>query len=164
MKLLATSPAPTIVIPNVTNPVIGDLLADANSGDNVRITLNSSDQVTKIEVLNRQMDEFIGATVIAFNSKTKLLTVMDGKSKAHLVQIDDKTKLAFDEGITTSLTTMGIYLYEGRRVDVKAVGQRALSVETSTKYTGTLSEINTTTRTIVLKLAGGQTLTWVIHR
>ncbi len=159
VKLLATSPAPTIVIPNVANPVIGDLLADATSGDNVQITLNSSDQVTKIEVLNRQLDEFIGATVIAFNSKTKLLTVMDGKSKAHLVQIDDKTKLAFDEGITTSLTTMGIYLYEGRRVDVKAVGQRALSVETSTKYTGTLSEINTTTRTIVLKLAGGQTIT-----
>lgn len=159
VKLLATTPAPTIVIPNVTSPVIGDLIADATGGDNVQITLNSSEQVTKIEVLNRQIDEFIGATVISYNSKTQLLTIMDGNSKAHLVQLDTKTKLTYDGGVTTSLTTMATSLYEGRRVDVKAVGQRALSVETSTKYTGTLSAINTTARTITLKLAGGQTLT-----
>lgn len=159
VKLLATAPAPVIVIPSISNPVIGDLIADATGGDKVQITLNSSDQVTKIEVLSRQLDEFTGASVVSYNSKTQLLTIMDSSNKAHLVQLDANTKLAYDGFVTTSLVSMAANLTEGRKVDVKAVGQRAFSVATSTKYTGTLTAINQTARTIALKLAGGQTLT-----
>lgn len=157
VKLLGTTPS--IVIPNVTSPVIGDLIADTAAGDNVQLTLNSSDQVTKIEVLSRQIDQFTGASVVSYNTKSQLLTVMDTSGKAHLVLFDAKTKLAYDGVPTTSLTTMAYYLSEGRKVDVVAVGQRALSVETSTKYTGKLTSINTTTKMIVLTLASGQTLT-----
>ncbi|MHA6533364.1 S-layer homology domain-containing protein [Paenibacillus sp. BAC0078] len=156
VKLLGTTPA--IVIPNVTSPVIGDLIADAVAGDNVQITLNSSDQVTKIEVLSRQIDQFTGASVVDYSAKTQLLTVMDTNNKAHLVQLDAKTKLAYDGIATTSLTNMGYNLTEGRKVDVVAAGQRAISVETSTKYTGVLTGVNTTTRIMTLKLANGQTL------
>lgn len=156
VKLLGTTPA--IVIPSVASPVIGDLIADTTAGDNVQITLNSSDQVTKIEVLSRQIDQFTGATVVDYSAKTQLLTVMDTSNKAHLVQLDAKTKLAYDGIATTSLTNMGYNLTEGRKVDVVAAGQRAISVETSTKYTGVLTAVNTTTRLMTLKLANGQTL------
>jgi Cu/Ag efflux protein CusF len=157
VKLLATAPA--IVIPNATSPVIGDLIADTTGGDNVQLTLNSSDQVTKIEVLSRQMDQFTAATVVDYNTKTQFLTFSDNSGNAHVVKLDDKTKLAYNSVVTTSLTTMGAKLIENRKIDVIAINDRALSVELSAKYTGTLNAINPSTRTIVIKLTSGQLLT-----
>lgn len=157
VKLLAASPA--IVIPNVTSPAAADLIADATGGDNVQLTLNSSDQVTRIEVTSRQIEQYSGATVVAYNAKTQLLTFTDSSSKAHVVQLNASTKLAYDGVTAPTLAGIAARLIEGRKVDVNAVGDRALSVESTTKYSGTLASVNATTRTLVLKLANGQSLT-----
>lgn len=157
VRLLATSP--TIIIPNVATPVAGDLIADATGGDNVQLTLNSSDQVTKIEVTSRQIEQYSGSTVIAYNTKSQLLTFMDSNNKAHVVHIDANTKLAYDGAPTTSLINMATRLTENRKVDVVSINERALSVESTTKYSGTLASVSTSTKTIVLKLSNGQLLT-----
>lgn len=156
VKLLGTKPA--IVIPNINSAVADDLIADAVGGDKIQLTLNSSDQVIKIEVLSRQIDQFSGATVLDYNTKTQLLTVMDTDKKAHVVQLDGKTKLLI-EGALPNLTNIGTKLIENRKVNVKAIGQRALSLEIVTKYEGTLTAVNSSSKTIVLKLNDGQTLT-----
>ncbi|NQX44751.1 S-layer homology domain-containing protein [Paenibacillus tritici] len=157
VNLLAATPA--IVIPNVTSPVMTDLIADKTGGDNVQLTLNSSDQVTKIEVLSRQIEQYTAATVVDYNSKTQYLTFTDNNGKAHVVKLDEKTKMAYGGLITTSLTTMGARLTENRKIDVTSINERAMSVELTTKYTGTLTAINTTSRTVVLKVGNGQLLT-----
>ncbi|KAI7251321.1 hypothetical protein KC345_g11586, partial [Hortaea werneckii] len=157
VKLLATKPA--IVIPNVISPAISDLIADTVGGDNVQITLNSSDQVTKIEVVSRQIDQFTGATVVDYNAKTSFLTFTDNNGKAHVVKLDTTTKMAYDGVATTSLTSMGARLVESRKVDVTAINDRALSVEMSTKYSGTLTAINAATKTIIFKMTNGQLMT-----
>jgi hypothetical protein len=156
VKLLGTKPA--IVIPNMNGPLAEDLIADAVGGDNIQLTLNSSDQVTKIEVLSRQIDQFSGAIVIDYNSKTQLLTVMDTNKKAHVVQLDVNTKLTYD-GVLPNLTSIGARLTENRKVNIKAIGQRALSLEVVTKYEGTVTAVNVAARNIVLKLTDGQSLT-----
>lgn len=157
VKLLAAKPV--IVLPNVANPAISDLIADKIGGDNVQLTLNSSDQVTKIEVISRQIEQYSGATVVDYNVKTQFLTFTDNDGKAHVVKLDASTKMAYDGLATTSLTSMGVRLGEGRKVDVTSINDRALSVEMSTKYTGTLTAINTATRMIVFKLSNGQLMT-----
>lgn len=142
----------------MNSAVADDLIADTVGGDKIQLTLNSSDQVIKIEVLSRQIEQYSGATVIDYNTKTQLLTVMDTNKKAHVVQLDEKTKLLI-EGALPNLTNIGTKLIENRKVNVKAIGQRALSLEIVTKYEGTLTAVNTSSRTIVLKLNDGQTLT-----
>lgn len=156
VKLLGTKP--TIVIPNMSGAVADDLIADAVGGDKIQVTLNSSDQVTKIEVLSRQIEQYSGATIVDYNSKTQLLTVMDSSKKAHVVQLDEKTKLIY-EGALPNLTNMGAKLIENRKVNLKAIGQRALSLEIVTKYEGTLTAVNSTSKTLVLKFNDGQSLT-----
>ncbi|OMF96534.1 hypothetical protein BK147_13595 [Paenibacillus sp. FSL R7-0337] len=151
--------APAIVIPNAVSPVIADLIADKTSGDNVQLTLNGSDQVTKIEVLSRQIEQYAAATVVDYNTKTQYLTFTDNNGKAHVVKMDEKTKMTYGGLITTSLTTMGAKLAENRKIDVTSINERAMSVELTTKYSGTLTAINTSTRTIVFKLGNGQLLT-----
>lgn len=156
VKLLGTKPA--ILIPNMNGAVAEDLIADEVGGDKIQLTLNSSEQVIKIEVLSRQIDQFSGATVVDYNSKTQLLTVMDTDKKAHVVQLDEKTKLIYD-GVLPNLTSVGARLTENRKVNIKAIGQRALSLEVVTKYEGTVTAINASSRTIVLKLNDGKSLT-----
>lgn len=65
----------------MSGAVADDLIADAVGGDKIQVTLNSSDQVTKIEVLSRQIEQYSGATIVDYNSKTQLLTVMDSSKK-----------------------------------------------------------------------------------
>ncbi|MFD2879225.1 hypothetical protein ACFTAO_29585 [Paenibacillus rhizoplanae] len=84
VNLLAATPA--IVIPNAVSPVIGDLIADKTGGDNVQLTLNSSDQVIKVEVLSRQIEQYAAATVVDYNTKTQYLTFTDNNGKAHVVK------------------------------------------------------------------------------
>lgn len=79
VKLLGTKPV--IVIPNMNSAVADDLIADTVGGDKIQLTLNSSDQVIKIEVLSRQIEQYSGATVIDYNTKTQLLTVMDTEKR-----------------------------------------------------------------------------------
>ncbi|NUU63195.1 S-layer homology domain-containing protein [Paenibacillus agri] len=156
VKLLAAKPA--IVIPGIANPSSDDLVADATGGDNIQLTLGSDDQVTKIEVLSRQIDQFSGAAIVDYNSKTQLLTIKDVSGKPHVIQLDDKTKLAYD-GIAPNLTTVGARLTEGRKINLKALGMRALSLELLTKYEGTLTAVNTSARTMVIKVNAGESLT-----
>lgn len=156
VKLLGT--APVIVIPGIANPLASDLIADTVGGDNIRLTLNSNDQVTKIEVISRQIELYSSLTVVAYNAKNKLLTAIDSNNKAHLFTLDDKTKLAY-EGSVPTLTTIGNMLTEGRKVAVSAIGQRTFSLEVVTKYEGTVLSINTTTQKIVIKTNEGQSIT-----
>ncbi|UQZ32347.1 S-layer homology domain-containing protein [Paenibacillus sp. PK3_47] len=157
VKLLAATPA--IVIPNAANSVAADLIADKTGGDQVRLTLNSSEQVIKIEVLKRQIEQYSGATVVDYNDKTQLLTFTDASQKAHVVKINESTKLSYDGAPAAALSSMAARLVENRRIDVSSIDDRALSVDITTKYTGTLASINPATRTIGLKLSNGQSLT-----
>ncbi|WP_307586597.1 S-layer homology domain-containing protein [Paenibacillus wynnii] len=156
VKLLAA--APVIVIPGITNPLASDLIADAIGGDNIRLTLNSSDQVTKIEVTSRQIELFASLTVVSYNVKNKLLTALDSSNKPHLFTLDEKTKLT-NEGTVPTLANIGNFLTEGRKVAVSAIGQRTFSLEVVTKYEGTVTSINTTTQKIEVKTNEGQTIT-----
>ncbi|GGF74611.1 hypothetical protein GCM10010912_19820 [Paenibacillus albidus] len=156
VKLLGT--APVIVIPNMAVPVIDDLIADPVGGDNIQLTLNSSDQVTKIEVLKRQIEQLDGAAVVDYNAKTQLLTVKDSSGKPHVFLLDDKTKLIYD-GVSPVLSSVGARLTQNRKVNVKGIGERAISLEVVTKYEGTLTEVNTNARHMVIKVSDGQSLT-----
>lgn len=156
VKLLVSKPK--IIIPGITNPTLDDLVADDTGGDNIQLTLGNDDQVTKVEVLSRQIDQFTGAVIVDYSDKAQLLTIKDASGKAHAIQLDDKTKLAFD-GIAPNLKTVGPRLVEGRKVNVKALGLRGLSVELLTKYVGTLTAVNGSARTMTIRVGDGQTLT-----
>ncbi|MGF9699216.1 S-layer homology domain-containing protein [Paenibacillus sp. MABNR03] len=154
-KLLAENPE--VVINGIQDAALNDLITDATNGDQVELTLNGEDRVTKIQVIGRQMEPMNGASVVSYNSKTKVLTVLDSNKKPFVFTLDDKTKLDYN---TTKPTLAGLesLLNEGRKLDLTYVGTRALSVKVIYKYEGTLSGIDTNKKTISL-LSGNQTIT-----
>ncbi|MFS0871222.1 S-layer homology domain-containing protein [Paenibacillus xylanilyticus] len=154
-KLLAENPE--VVINGIQDATLNDLITDATNGDQVELTLNGEDRVTRIQVIGRQMEPMNGASVVSYNSKTKVLTVLDSNKKPFVFTLDDKTKLDYN---TTKPTLAGLesLLNEGRKLDLTYVGTRALSVKVIYKYEGTLSSIDTTNKKISI-LSGNQTIT-----
>ena len=157
-KLLADKPE--IVIQGVDKATLSDLIADAKYGDKVELTVNEEDKVTKITVLNRQIESKLGSTVISYDAKGKWLTFQDADKQAHVVKLDENTKISYNTYNEPTLAGMETLLKNTNlRINVNHIGDRALSVEAVYKYTGKVSDINTTSKKISITTAGGQVVT-----
>ncbi|AJS58114.1 S-layer homology domain-containing protein [Paenibacillus sp. IHBB 10380] len=156
VKLLVDKPV--IEINGIAKPVFTDLIADTTGGDQVELTLNPQEQVTKIVVINRQMEQKPDSSVVSYDAKTKLLTILDANKKPFVVTLDENTKLSYN---TTTPTLSGIepLLTNNRRINLNYISNRALSIEVLYKYEGTLYAMDTSARKLTILLANGQTVT-----
>ncbi|GAB6930036.1 hypothetical protein JCM10914A_40190 [Paenibacillus sp. JCM 10914] len=151
-KFLAAQPE--IILSGVAKPVLSDLLADSVSGDQVTLTINGDEQVTKIEVTGRQMESLDAVTIVNYDSKTGWLTVRDINNQPRVIILDDKTKLESSNG--TTLDKVVPLLGAGRKVSVTLIGTRALSLEVVYKVEGKIQSINTSKRVVSILTAGGK--------
>lgn len=151
-KFLAEKPE--IIMSGVAKPVLSDLLADAVSGDQVTLTINSEEKISKIEVTGRQIEQLDAATVVNYDSKTRWLTVKDANNQPLVIVLDDKTKLESSYG--TTLDRVEPLLVSGRKVSVSLIGTRVLSLEVVYKVEGKISSINTSKRVISILTASGK--------
>lgn len=145
---------PEIIMSGVVKPVLSDLLADAVSGDQVTLTINGEEKITKIEVTGRQMEQLDGVTIVNYDSKTHWLTVKDANNQPRVIILDDKTKLESSNG--TTLDKVEPLLGAGRKVSVSLIGTRALSLEVVYKVEGKISSINTSKKVISVVDANGK--------
>ncbi|SEL82590.1 S-layer homology domain-containing protein [Paenibacillus sp. cl141a] len=145
---------PEIIMSGVAKPVLSDLLADAVSGDQVTLTINSEEKISKIEVTGRQIEQLDAATVVNYDSKTRWLTVKDANNQPLVIVLDDKTKLESSYG--TTLDRVEPLLVSGRKVSVSLIGTRVLSLEVVYKVEGKISSINTSKRVISILTASGK--------
>ncbi|MEC0306703.1 S-layer homology domain-containing protein [Paenibacillus lautus] len=151
-KFLAEKPE--IIMSGVVKPVLSDLLADAVSGDQVTLTINGEEKITKIEVTGRQMEQLDGVTIVNYDPKTHWLTVKDANNQPRVIILDDKTKLESSNG--TTLDKVEPLLGAGRKVSVSLIGTRALSLEVVYKVEGKISSINTSKKVISIVDATGK--------
>lgn len=156
VKLLAEKPE--LVISGIAAPTLGDLIADSSNGDQVEITLNPQDQVTKIQVLNRQMEQKKGATIVQYEPKSKLLTLLDSNKKPYVVSLDEKTKLVYNS-VNPTLAGIEPYLVNGRKVNITYLTNRALSLDVIYQYEGKVSAVDLTGKKLTLVSADGQSMT-----
>ncbi len=157
VKLL--SDKPEIVISGIDKPVLSDLIGDKMAGDQVELTLDAKELVTKIVVLNRQMEQKPASTVVSYDAKTKLLTVLDANKKPFVVTLDDKTKLIYNSK-TPTLAGIESLLTSTRKINLSYISNRALSLEVIYKYDGTIVAVDTTSKKVTLQATtGGQNIT-----
>lgn len=151
-KFLAEKPE--IIMSGVAKPVLSDLLADAVSGDQVTLTINGEEKITKIEVTGRQMEQLDAVTIVNYDAKTHWLTVKDANNQPRVIILDDKTKLESSNG--TTLDKVEPLLGAGRKVSVSLIGTRALSLEVVYKVEGKINSINTAKKVISIVAANGK--------
>ncbi|OBZ17511.1 S-layer homology domain-containing protein [Bacillus sp. FJAT-26390] len=144
-----------VEIDGVVGATVGDLIKEA---DQVELTYNDKDQVTKIKVAKRNVKMIAGAQVASFVYDKKLLTVMDASGgNAQALYFTDKTKIEYNGG-AISLANANSYLTPNRKIIISYTGNSIISLQFVTRYIGTLVSLNASSSMMTIKLDGGATI------
>lgn len=146
---------PVVVVNGIADPTISDLIADMNGGDQVELTLNDQNQITKISVLNRQSETLSGLSVVSYDSTLKALLVSDANSKLIALKLDDKTKVDYNSAQPV-LSGMEPLLTKNRKVNLTHIGDRVLAISVIYKYEGTFVGANTAKKTVTIQPSSGK--------
>jgi hypothetical protein len=144
----------TVEIDGINGATVNDLIKEA---DQVELTLNDKDQVTKIKVANRNVKTLAGAQVASYVYDKKLLTIVDASGgNAQALYFTDKTRIEYG-GNVISLASANSLLTQNRKIVISYTGDSIVSLQFITKYTGSLVSMNSAANLMTLRLDGGAT-------
>lgn len=147
--------AVTVEIEGMSGATTADLIKEA---DQVELTLNADDVVTKIKVINRNVKVIAGAQIASYVYDKKLLTVVDAAGgNAQALYFTDKTKIEYS-GNTISLASANSLLTQNRKIIISYTGNTIVSLQFVTKYTGTLVTMNSAANLMTVRLDSGATV------
>lgn len=142
----------TVEIDGMVAATVQDLIKEA---DQVELTFDDKDQVTKVKVAKRNVKMIAGAQVASFLYDKKLLTVVDAAgSNAQALYFTDKTKIEYNGGALT-LASASSLLTQNRKIIISYTGNSIVSLQFVTKYVGTLVTLNASSNLMTVKLDGG---------
>ena len=143
-----------ITIEGLEGAGIGDLV----QGDMLDLTINSSDQVTAIKVVNRKVIILNGVTVRGYDPTTKVLDIISADGKLISVYLTDNTKIDLN-GNSMTASAAAPLLIKNRKLTLGYTEDKAVIVQFVYKYTGTVTSLNTTSNQITIAQSNGTTVT-----
>lgn len=147
-----------IHIEGMTAPKITDLVI----GDDLSIDLNEK-IVRQISVLNRSVKAKMLSTIRAYDKELQSLTVLDSDQKLHIYYLKPSTTIMY-EGSPVNINNFENYFLRGKKVDITASSDQMISISLSTKYEGTLEQINTVTGNLTLRLKDDTLITFKLSQ
>lgn len=142
----------TFEIEGMSGAMIGDLIKEA---DQVELTLNGDDQVTRVKVVNRNVKMIAGAQIASYVYDKKLLTIVDAAGgNAQALYFTDKTKIEYS-GNAISLASANNLLTANRKIIISYTGNSIVSLQFVTKYTGALVSMNSAANLMTIRLDNG---------
>ncbi|BBH19677.1 hypothetical protein Back11_10220 [Paenibacillus baekrokdamisoli] len=136
----------------------GTVLSDLIQGDVLDLTLNSSDQVTAIKVVNRKVVILNGVTVRGYDSTTKVLDITSAEGKLISLYLTDKTKID-SNGSSIPLNSVASLLVKNRKITLGYTDDKAVLLQFVYKYSGTVTSLNTYLNQVTIAQSNGTTST-----
>ncbi len=144
----------SVVIEGMANPGLDDLQKD----DNVTLTLNANDQVTKITVNGRSVQYLTGATVGGYLANTRTLSLLDANNKP--INFVLGSNIRYDlNGASITETQALQRLTAGKKITVAYSGDNAITIYFVGKYSGTVVENNITAKKLTVRVDPSNTVT-----
>lgn len=145
-----------VEIEGLKEATLDDLLKET---DQIELTLNADEQVTKIKVESRKVEVLDQSKIASFVEDMKLLTITDFDGKnPKVLYLTDKTKVEFYGTIISVENSYDLFL-QGTQVVLSYTGDKVVSIKIVTTYTGKFVSIDTLNYEIKVKLDSGVTLT-----
>lgn len=143
----------TVEINGLANAGFADLVKD---GDQVELTLNASDQVTKVKVTNREVKVIVAAEIFNINEAKKVVTVMDSNGEPIALTITDRTKFDYlgnsiDLANAIKLTT------QNANVVIRYTHKNIISMQFVMAHTGKVLEVDLKNRVVTIVSEQGVT-------
>ncbi|WP_337103412.1 S-layer homology domain-containing protein [Paenibacillus sp. YIM B09110] len=145
-----------VEIEGLKEATLDDLLAET---DQIELTLNADEQVSKIKVESRKVEVLDDSKIASFVEDMKLLTIVDFDGKnPKVLYLTDKTKVEY---YGTIISVEGSYdlLLQGTQVILSYTGDKVVSIKIVTTYTGKFVSIDTLDYELKVKLDSGSTIT-----
>lgn len=129
-------------------------LDDLVKGDTVTMTLDNNGKVAVITVTNRSVESVLGAVVVNYNSTIKALTFKDPSGKQITKNVTDNTRIDLN-GTKWTLAAAASYIStSGTRLTIGYNGENIIYISIFSKYTGVVTDNNTSSKTLKLTLEG----------
>ncbi|CAI6081115.1 S-layer homology domain-containing protein [Cohnella sp. JJ-181] len=132
-------------------------LADLYPGDSVTLTLNAEGKVTAVEATGRSVQVQNGLVVSSYDNDAKVLILKDAAGSVKTFALGAGVRYDLN-GTAISAEAGASMLYKGRKVDIGYSGSNVVSISYVAQYKGTVSENNTTTKTLKLLLDNNSTV------
>ncbi|MBO9599125.1 MAG: hypothetical protein J7559_15060, partial [Cohnella sp.] len=130
-------------------------LDDIVKGDTVTMTLGDNGKVTVITVTNRSVESVLGAVIVKYDSSIKALTFKDPSGKQITKNVlSDNTRFDLNGTKLTIGSAASIMSTPGMRLTIGYNGEDIVYISFISRYTGIVTENNTTTKTLKLALEG----------
>jgi hypothetical protein len=134
-------------------------LDDLQKGDNMTLTMDANDNVSRITVTSRSVEMLLGATVAGYIADTKTLSLIDANGKTrNLILVPN---VRYDLNGTKMAAEIGLPMVtvKGKKLTVGYSGENVVFVNIVAKYTGTVLENNTTAKTLKMQMDPTHTVT-----
>lgn len=135
--------------------------SDLRTGDLVQLRISgATNQVDKITVTNRNIQVLESVTIgsLGNNFSKNYLLVTDNSGKPYLFTVTDRSRFLLD-GTVMHDSLYNLYVKEGRKVNLQVTGDELVRLEVLTKISGTITDIDTSLRTITVRRADNSTIT-----
>ncbi|MEB3101336.1 S-layer homology domain-containing protein [Ferviditalea candida] len=134
-------------------------LTDLQKGDSVTLEVNkSTNEVLNITVQNRQVDTGLSYTVIEYGSASKQVVLKDRDNNFVVFDMNDKTKIEM-YGSEVSLDAFST-TFKNKKVDITYTGKRLIAIRMSNSYTGTISKLDASAKTVTIETDNYGSLTF----
>ncbi|MCI3920356.1 S-layer homology domain-containing protein [Paenibacillus sp. TRM 82003] len=142
-----------VIVPGIENAAITDL----QTGDMLQIRISgTTGQVDQISVTNRNVTLLRSVTIKTLEDNYLIVTDSDGDP--NFFKIDKRTQFMMD-GTTMTDPYFDRYVTEGRKVNLQVTGDQLVRLDITTKVTGKITAINSSTRNITVETAEGTSVT-----
>jgi S-layer homology domain. len=130
-------------------------LDDLQDNDQIELTINASDQVTKISVISRKVELAVGVEVRNYDADYKALNVVDGSGKLRSLYLKTNSQVVMNGVPFTieSAVSSGL-LAKGRKITISYSGDTIVRIDLSFKYTGTVVSIDSTNAKLTISMNG----------
>lgn len=125
---------------------------DLYKDDAVTLSLDENDNVTLITVTSRSLIMLNGAVVAGYIPSTKTLSLMDSTGKARNLFIGSNVRYDLNGSKLTPEAALPLISATGKKLNVGYSGENAFVISIVSKYTGTVTENNVTSRTLKIAL------------
>ncbi|PWW05486.1 S-layer family protein [Paenibacillus cellulosilyticus] len=130
-------------------------MTDLQDGDQLELTINASDQVTKISVQNRKVEMAVGTEILGYYSDQSALSVVDGNGKILTLYFNSDSQIDLNGTVFTIETAVASgLLTKGRKITISYTGDTIVRVQLAFRYTGTVVSVSTSTSKITMSMNG----------
>ncbi|MCD9021094.1 S-layer homology domain-containing protein [Cohnella silvisoli] len=131
---------------------------DLYKDDAVTLSLDENENVTLITVTARSVQMLNGAIVAGYVAGTKTLSLIDATGKARNLFLGSNVRYDLNGAKLTPEAALPLITATGKKLNVGYSGENAFVISIVSKYSGTVTENNVTTKTLKLALDATNTI------